>query len=177
MNDEGLAERMHGFDREARSLAARVHESPIDSAQWDVAAPQRDPSEHSERNTPTATHSETAASFFDVVFLSVALVAYSPAHSAEQCAPRTSTHRANASLSSFLLHEYGAEHRMHRTMVSTSIRFRDATARTATVAEPTHLKSLRATMPLLPSVASPECPTGPPQLPFIAIRGWTSRYA
>jgi hypothetical protein len=151
-----------------------------------VAAPERSADE-SPPTPQQATYSATAADFFDLVFVTVALVAYSADAATNDSAPRTVTHRATSSRATAQVRSAERPRDM-RTTVSTTIRFHRPTADTATAAEPIQLDSLRASTPHQRFDRSPltthhspldgaSSPTGPPALPHISIRGWTSSYA
>lgn len=138
---------------------------------WALAAPDGEGPDPNH-----ATHSETAASLFDVVFLTVALVAYSPALRVQPTSPRTSTHRSNVAPGGFLVGQPEGTHDLYRTFMSSSIQFQRATSQTGTIAERIWLGSLSASAPEH-SARSQLCSAEPLRIPTIMIRGWTSRFA
>jgi len=164
-----------------------IHESHGSISLWAVAAPERSAADEGQPSPQQATYSATAADFFDLVFVTVALVAYSADAVTNDSAPRTVTHRATSSRAKTQLRTAERPRDM-RTAVCSTIRFHRPTADTTTISEPLRLDSLRASTPQQRPDHSPltthhsplhgaGSPTGPPALPHISIRGWTSRYA
>ena len=141
---------------------------------WALAAPHAE-CNTSEQAAEHASQSETAASFFDMVFLSVALVAYTPVMPGQGVTPRTSTQKSSAGMARFSLHEHGSAPESHRSPVSASVRFPGANAETASLAQHLLLGSLNASS-CVQLNASQRSSAGPLQLPFISIRAWTSYY-
>jgi hypothetical protein len=161
-----------------------IRESHGSSSPWAVAAPERIGGDDAPPSPQHATYSATAADFFDLVFVTVALVAYSADAATNDSAPRTVTHRATSSRATSQLRSTERPRDM-RTTVSSTIRFHRPAADTATCAEPIQLDSLRASTPTHRDSpdstpqrlnVSTHSPTGPPALPHISIRGWTSSY-
>jgi len=162
--------------------AAMRHATHVDSVSgystgWVVAAPDGSSVESADRSIRPATHSETAGNFFDVVFLSVALVAYSPNLGSHAAPVHTKTCRDASSGGGFLHRRHDGVHDLHRSVVSSSVRFPRVSSETCAHSDSTNLSSLRLTAPPLLNISLPLCPTGPPRLPSVAVRGWTSRYA
>ncbi len=162
-----------------RAVARTLDESiPISADDgWEVAAP---PS--ADGSAQHATHSVTAADFFDLVFVTVALVTYT-AQQAAPSAPHTRQHHA-AALANFFVRDAHRSIELRRAASSQTIRFSRPTADTAAVADPARLSSLSASTPhdrqaldSRLSALGTHRPTGPPVLPHILVRGWTSRYA
>jgi hypothetical protein len=171
----------------AATHVSDIHESHGSISPWAVAAPERSAADEGQPTPQQATYSATAADFFDLVFVTVALVAYSADAATSDSAARTTTHRATSSRASSQLRSAERPRDM-RTTVASTIRFHRPTADTATMSEPIRLDSLSASTPAQRSDYSPltthhspllgaSSPTGPPALPHISIRGWTSRYA
>ncbi len=167
----------------AATHVSDIHESHGSISLWAVAAPERSAADEGQPIPQQATYSATAADFFDLVFVTVALVAYSADAVTSDSAPRTATHRATSSRASSQSRT-GERVRDMRSTVSSTIRFHRPTADTATIAEPLTLSSLTASTPhdrpaldSRLSALDSHRPTGPPALPHISIRGWTSRYA
>jgi hypothetical protein len=145
---------------------------PTQRVDWAVAAPRLDV-DGVNRSTLFGTQSETAANFFDVVFLSVALVAYTPGLSDVAGAPRTTTCRSGASITGGICQEW--RDNSFESAISSIVRFPRATSNTAVIAERIWLESLQSSLPERVD-CSPHYSTGPPKLPFISIRAWTSYY-
>ena len=164
---------------ESDRLGARTldESSAIAGDGWEVAAPLS-----ADGSAQQATYSETAADFFDLVFVTVALVTYTAQQFAPN-APQTRQHRA-AAHSNFIVRHADRSQEMRRAASSQTLRFSRPAADTASVAEPVTLSRLSASTPQdLPALDSrlsaldSHRPTGPPVLPHISIRGWTSQYA
>ena len=191
MVQSGLASRTIAPSGELKAPAhsathvSDIHGSHGSSSPWEVAAPERTASDEGQPTPQQATYTATAADFFDLVFVTVALVAYSADSVTSDSAPRTATHRATSSRASSQIRS-GERLRDMRSTIATNIRFHRPTADTTTIAEPLRLDSLRASTPTRRNDAdstpqllnsSTHSPTGPPALPHISIRGWTSSYA
>jgi len=160
------------------SPSADRHLFSFGDSGWAVAAPDCDPSEDSEPIPQRATHYATAADFFDLVFVTVALVAYSADSSVAVSSPRTKTHRSTRTQTDFQTGPGSRAGQASRSLVSCTIKFNRSEADTITTSEPVSLSSLNISSPDHLNVASTQrCPTGPPALPYLSIRGWTSRYA
>jgi hypothetical protein len=152
--------------------------TPI-GAEWDVAAPAE-----SDGSSQHATYTETAADFFDLIFVTVALVTYTAQQIAAGAGPHTTAQRRTRPRDEFVLRESRAERDHRREASLSTIRFSRPTSITRADSDPAPLSSLTASTPddrddhdsRLTALDSHR-PTGPPRLPFISVRGWTSRDA
>jgi hypothetical protein len=155
------------------SVVSHVHASSDEVMGWAVAAPQIEIPDACDRPPQHATQSETASNFFDVVFLSVVLVAYTPSLTALVAAPRTTTQTSGVGSGRFLLSCDDRAQGPDSGRLSISVRFPRAGADTAAVTERMRLGSINASTPQHVQ-GSQHRPTGPPILPFISIRAWSS---
>jgi len=164
-----------------------VSHQTVDSSQrnvnevWELAAPVY-PSSDTPATAQHATITETAADFFDIVFVTVALVTYSAQQLSASAVPHTGATRKPAASRNLLAQSPAAAHRGGLT--SGTIRFACPTTATKAPSDPVSLSSLTASTPdadqaseSRQSTLDSRSPTGPPRLPNISVRGWTSRYA
>lgn len=171
-------QRSDGSDDSALHHATHIntaHRTDCDSTGWAVAAPEGDLARDS--NSSPGTHSETAGNFFDVVFLSVALVAYSPGLAGHQTPSHTHTYRDTLGRGGFVHRGGNDVYESHQTRESNSVRFPRVSSDTWSHSDSADITALRISVPPPQNLSLPICPTGPPRLPSVAVRGWTSRYA
>jgi len=146
-------------------LTDQPHQNSHDQGieHWMVAAPVG--ADQCGTDGKHATYSATAVAFFDLVFLSVALVAYTPRAYHPLHAPCTST---SAGLLALGFASAGESHDCLK--VTRKLRVSHTSA-TVDLSEPLRLWSLRASAP----DDSRHCSSALPVLPVILVRGWARR--
>src|SRR5262245_31966193 len=109
-------ERSDGSDENALRHAPHIntaHRADCDGSGWAVAAPEGDSAR--DCSSSPGTHSETAGNFFDVVFLSVALVAYSPSLASHQIPSHTHTYREGLARGGFVQRRSAGVYESHQS--------------------------------------------------------------